>query len=213
MTIINAAATPASVNGSNAEILFNIVPTNRVAKNNPTAPRRIPQPINLNAFFKIIRDTVPCVAPIATRTPISLRLCVTLVDSSPYNPSALSNNTRSPKKSGQQSNQLLTTQRGIHLFPQRNEEHQRNRRSNLCKRFAKCGDCLRLRPPLTRDTMREQVTRYVKEFPLNGVFVDDNPSVPAKVPLAIGSVVSQRHYGINLEGATCRQIAGGQRNQ
>ena len=44
VTIINAAATPASVNGSNAEILYNIVPTN-VAKNNPTAPRRIPQPI------------------------------------------------------------------------------------------------------------------------------------------------------------------------
>jgi len=40
-----------------------------------------------------------------------------------------------------------------------------------------------------------------------------NPATPASVPLAIGSVVSQRHYGINLEGATCRQIAGGQCNQ
>ena len=71
VTIINAPATPASVSRSNAEILYSIVSTNRVAKNNPTAPSRIPQPINLNASFKIIRNTVPGVAPIATRTPIS----------------------------------------------------------------------------------------------------------------------------------------------
>src|SRR6516162_6299196 len=40
-----------------------------------------------------------------------------------------------------------------------------------------------------------------------------NPSTPAGVSLAIGSVVSQRNYRINLESATCRQIASGQRNQ